>query len=153
MPAYARRSLPWLFVLLLLAGSAFASAYDAHPKLIVVITVDQLRADLLQRHKDKLSDGGFRLLMDRGAYFTDCYYDYVNLHTAPGHATLFTGAYTDGHSIIGNEWWDHTQKKAVTSVEDANTKTVGAATAETGSSPHNLTATTIGDELRLATQG
>jgi arylsulfatase A-like enzyme len=153
MTPHARRSLPWLFVLLLISSSVFGSAYDAHPKLIVVITVDQLRADLLQRHKAKFTDGGFRLLMDRGAYFTDCYYDYVNLHTAPGHATLFTGAYTDGHSIIANEWWDHTQKKAVTSVEDANTKTVGGATGETGSSPHNLTATTIGDELRLATEG
>ena len=72
MPANARRSLPWLFVVLLLTSSAFASVYDSRPKLIVVITVDQLRADLLQRHKAKFTDGGFRLLMDRGAYFTAC---------------------------------------------------------------------------------
>jgi predicted AlkP superfamily pyrophosphatase or phosphodiesterase len=152
MPANTRRSLPWLFVLLLLASSAFASAYDARPKLIVVITVDQLRADLLQRHKAKFTDGGFRLLMDRGAYFTDCYYNYVNLHTAPGHATLFTGAYTDSHNIIGNEWWNHERKRVVTSVDDFDTKVVGGA-GDFGASPHNLTATTIGDELREATDG
>ena len=152
MPANARRSLPWLFVILLLARSAFASAYDAHPKLIVVITVDQLRADLLQRHKSKFSDGGFRLLMDRGAYFTDCYYNYINLHTAPGHATLFTGAYTDSHNIIANEWWNHERKRVVTSVDDFGTKVVGGE-GEFGASPHNLTATTIGDELRMATGG
>lgn len=152
MTPHARRPLPWLFVVLLLASSAFSSAYDAHPKLIVVITVDQLRADLLQRHKAKFTDGGFRLLMDRGAYFTDCNYNYVNLHTAPGHATLFTGAYTDGHNIIGNEWWNHERKRIVTSVDDFDTKVVGAA-GEVGASPHNLTATTIGDELREATLG
>jgi predicted AlkP superfamily pyrophosphatase or phosphodiesterase len=152
MTPHTRRSLPWLLVVLLLASSAFASAYDARPKLIVVITVDQLRADLLQRHKAKFTDGGFRLLLDRGAYFTDCYYDYVNLHTAPGHATLFTGAYSDGHNIIANEWWNHTRKRVVTSVDDFDTKLVGAP-GEMGASPHNLTATTIGDELRAATGG
>lgn len=148
-----RRSFHALVAVLVLAAACCASAYDARPKLIVVITVDQLRADLLQRHKAKFTDGGFRLVMDRGAYFTDCYYDYVNLHTAPGHATLFTGAYTDSHGIIGNEWWDHTQKKQVTSVDDATTKTVGGPTPETGSSPRRLAATTIGDEMRLATEG
>jgi hypothetical protein len=77
----------------------------------------------------------------------------VNLHTAPGHATLFTGAYTDGHNIIGNDWWSHEQKKPVSSVEDKDTKLVGVANPGRGASPHNLTATTIGDELREATNG
>src|SRR3954471_1447790 len=106
MNTHARRARFALVIALLLSlQTAFASAYDARPKLVVVITVDQLRADLLQRFKAKFTDGGFRMLMDRGAYFTDCNYNYVNLHTAPGHATLFTGTYTDGHNIIGNEWW------------------------------------------------
>ena len=41
-----------------------------------------------------------------GADFTDCNYDYANTRTAPGHATLLTGAYTNGHGIMANEWWD-----------------------------------------------
>ena len=42
----------------------------------------------------------------KGAWFTDCYYDYANTKTAPGHATIGTGAYSDGHGIESNEWWD-----------------------------------------------
>ena len=151
MNTHIRRALSAVLFAILFLQLAAASAYDARPKLIVVITVDQLRADLLQRFKAKFTDGGFRLVMDRGAYFTDCHYNYVNLHTAPGHATLFTGAYTNGHNIIGNEWWSHERKKMVTSVEDSATQLLGAT--GTGASPHNLTATTIGDEMRLATQG
>ena len=57
---------------------AFASAYNAHPKLVVVIVIDQFRADYLERYRDQFGDGGFRLFLDRGAYFTDCNYDYAN---------------------------------------------------------------------------
>ena len=138
---------------------AFASAYNAHPKLVVVIVIDQFRGDYLERYRDQFGEGGFRLLLDHGAYFTDCNYDYANTRTAPGHATLFTGAYSNGHGIAANEWWDPKRKKMVTSVEDDDTRLVGIAgeSAEkekkVGASPHNLLSDTLGDELKLATQG
>jgi hypothetical protein len=138
-----------------------ASAYNAHPKLVVVIIIDQFRGDYLERYRDHFGEGGFRLLLDYGAYFTDCNYDYANTRTAPGHATLLTGAYTNGHGIIANEWWDPQKKRMVTSVEDDDTKRVGIPADhgqnepkdKTGASPHNLLADTLGDELKLATQG
>ena len=133
--------------------SAAASAYTGHPKLIVVIVIDQFRGDYLERYHDQFGDSGFRLLLDHGAYFPDCNYNYANTRTAPGHATLFTGAYSNGHGIVANEWWDAKKKKLVTSVEDDDTKLVGLAGDKTGSSPHNLMADTLGDELKLATQG
>jgi hypothetical protein len=137
--------------------TSFASAYNAHPKLVVVIIIDQFRGDYLERYRDRFGEGGFRLLLDHGANFTDCNYDYANTRTAPGHATLFTGAYSNGHGIVANEWWDPKKKKMVTSVEDDNTKLVGLAPDQTkdkaGASPHNLLADTLGDELKLATQG
>jgi len=133
--------------------AAFASAYNAHPKLVVVIVIDQFRGDYLERYRDQFGEGGFRLLIDHGANFTDCNYDYANTRTAPGHATLFTGAYSNGHGIAANEWWDPKKKKMVTSVEDDDTKLVGIAGDKTGASPHNLLADTLGDELKLATQG
>jgi len=76
---------PLCTVLLLLSAIplAFASAYNARPKLVVVIVIDQFRADYLERYRDQFSDGGFRLFLDRGAYFTDCNYDYANTRTAP----------------------------------------------------------------------
>ena len=104
-----------------------ASAYNAHPKLVVVIVIDQFRGDYLERYRDQFGEGGFRLLLDHGANFTDCNYDYANTRTAPGHATLFTGAYSNGHGIVANEWWDPKKKKMVTSVEDDDTKLVGIA--------------------------
>ena len=148
-----------VFALLFLAfyialpASSFASAYNGHPKLVVVIVIDQFRGDYLDRYRDQFGDAGFRLFLDHGAYFPNCNYNYANTRTAPGHATLFTGAYSNGHGIADNEWWDPKKKKMVTSVEDADTKLVGIAAQQPGASPHNLLADTLGDELKLATQG
>ena len=109
----------------ILHTAAFASAYNGRPKLVVVIVIDQFRGDYLERYRDQFGDSGFRLFIDRGAYFTDCNYNYANTRTAPGHATLFTGAYSNGHGIVANEWWDSKRKRMVTSVEDDATKILG----------------------------
>jgi arylsulfatase A-like enzyme len=132
---------------------SFASAYNGHPKLVVVITIDQFRGDYLDRYHDQFGDAGFRLFLEHGAYFSNCNYNYANTRTAPGHSTLFTGAYSNGHGIVSNEWWDPKKKHMVTSVEDDDTKAVGTPEPQAGASPHNLRADTIGDELKLATQG
>jgi len=142
----------WLATIALL-GSGFASAYNARPKLIVIIVIDQFRGDYLERYRDQFGEGGFRLFLDHGADFSDCHYNYANTRTGPGHATLLTGAYSDGHGILANEWWDPQKKRMVTSVQDDATKLVGIASTSPGSSPHNLLADTLGDELKLATQG
>jgi arylsulfatase A-like enzyme len=136
---------------------AKASAYDAHPKLVIILVVDQFRADYLDRYRADFKGRGFRLFLDHGAYFEDCYYDYANTKTAPGHATLATGAYTDGHGISSNEWWDLSRNKQrpVSSVEDDRYRVVGEIhpSKTGGASPLNLRASTIGDSLRLATVG
>jgi arylsulfatase A-like enzyme len=138
---------------LCVAGVSFASAYNARPKLIVIVVIDQFRGDYLARYGDHLGEGGFRLLTDHGAYFPDCSFDYANTDTAAGHATLLTGAYSDGHGILANQWWDPQKKHMVSSVEDDATKLIGVPGSEPGASPHNLLADTLGDELKLATQG
>ncbi len=156
-----RRSIEvWLLLALFSVGiisgiaiSASGSAYNAHPKLVVVIVIDQFRGDYLERYRDQFGDGGFRLFLDHGAYFTDCSFDYANTRTAPGHSTLFTGAYTDGHGLLANDYWDFKNKRAIPFVEDDKTKLVGVPGDKAGSSPHNLMADTLGDELKLATQG
>lgn len=131
-----------------------ASAYDARPKLVVVIVIDQLRADILPRNASHFGPDGFRMFTERGAYFPVARYQYANTHTAPGHASVFTGTYSNGHGIIGNQWWDPESKRVVTSVYDATTKVVGSAPgSEAGASPRRLLATGIADELKLATGG
>jgi predicted AlkP superfamily pyrophosphatase or phosphodiesterase len=135
-----------------------AQAYAAKPKLVVIVVIDQFRGDLLQRYRPELKGRGFKLFLDEGAWFPDCYYNYANTKTAPGHATIGTGAYTDGHGIESNEWWDAARSydHRVTSVEDEHYRLVDLPAGETdtpGTSPRSLRASTLGDELRLATQG
>ncbi len=146
-----------LIALALCAVASFASAYDAKPKLVVIVVVDQLRGDLLERYHDDFGKGGFRLLMDHGAWFTSCYYNYAATKTAPGHSTLGTGTYALGHGIFANDWWDPKLRHLVSSVEDENTKPIGLPPGIAGekwsASPHNLQTDTIGDELKLATGG
>jgi predicted AlkP superfamily pyrophosphatase or phosphodiesterase len=148
------RSVAAIFLMLLaVAAGSFASAYNARPKLVVIVVIDQFRGDYLERYHDQFGEGGFRLFLDHGANFSDCNYNYANTRTGPGHATLLTGAYSNGHGIIANEWWDPQKKRMVTSVQDDDTKLVGISSDAPGSSPHNLLADTLGDELKLATQG
>ena len=148
------RSSVLVFLLCLgLTGAGFSSAYNARPKLIVIIVIDQFRGDYLERYRDQWGEGGFRLLLDHGADFTNCNYDYANTRTAPGHATLLTGAYTNGHGIAANEWWDPHKKAIVAAADDDQTKLVGVPGNAFGASPRQLLADTLGDELRLATQG
>jgi predicted AlkP superfamily pyrophosphatase or phosphodiesterase len=149
---------------------SYGNVYHATPKLVVILVIDQFRGDFLERYRDNLTaPNGFNLFLKRGAYFTDCMYDYGNTKTAPGHATIGTGAYTDGHSIGSNEWWDVTRNtdRVISSVEDERYRLVGTfddlpapppgtplpTAPRIGSSPRNLQATTIGDEVRLATSG
>lgn len=150
--------------------SAYADAYHAKPKLVVIVVIDQFRGDYLERFRDDLkAANGFNLFLKRGAYFGSCYYDYANTKTAPGHATIGTGAYTDGHGIGSNEWWDLSRNtdRPISSVEDERYRIVGTfedlpvlpspapkpTDARIGASPLNLRATTLGDEVRLATKG
>jgi predicted AlkP superfamily pyrophosphatase or phosphodiesterase len=145
--------LAWFTAVVAFPTPASASAYNGRPKLIVVIVIDQFRGDYLERYRDQFGDAGFRLLLEHGAYFPNCTYNYANTRTAPGHATLFTGAYSSGHGIVANKWWNPRKKRMVTSVDDDSTKLVGVAGDKPGASPHNLLADTLGDELKLATQG
>ncbi|MBI2683356.1 MAG: alkaline phosphatase family protein [Acidobacteriales bacterium] len=148
-----RRRLLLPLLLLLITIQAVASANNGRPKLVVVIVVDQFRGDYLERYRDRFGPDGFRMLMDRGAWFTECYYDYANLHTAPGHATLGTGAYTNGHGILGNDWYDPQRKGVYSSVKDDDVRDVANTRTTSSASPRNLLASTYGDEVKLATAG
>ena len=154
------RSLVLLGITSLLAPLARADAYDAKPKLVIVLVFDQFRGDYLDRYRAQFkAKNGWNLFLRQGAHFTDCYYDYANLVTAAGHATIGTGAYTDGHGIPLNEWWEQSPDgtmRQVSSVADDRYKLVGAPAGTkdlTGASAHRELATTLGDELVLATGG
>jgi predicted AlkP superfamily pyrophosphatase or phosphodiesterase len=104
MPIVARL-LVFFTIVVSCAPGMRADAYDAKPKLVVILVFDQFRGDYLDRYRaDFKAKNGWNLFLKQGAHFTDCYYDYANLVTAAGHSTVGTGAYTDGHGIPLNEW-------------------------------------------------
>src|SRR3989442_15267869 len=88
--------MPLLLCLALLAPPA-----PARPKLVVVITVDQLRPDYLDRWKSQLTGGLFQLV-NEGAVFADGYQDHAVTETAPGHSTILSGLWPAHTGIIRN---------------------------------------------------
>lgn len=138
----------------LVAGPA-ARLYAAAPvRLVVAITVDQLRSDGPDQLQPQPSVGGLGYLMAEGTHYTNAHFQHANTLTAPGHATLFTGAHAGAHGIAGNEWMDRDTGARIYCVEDDHHHILGREpVAHQGTSPRNLTASTIGDELVAATGG
>ncbi|HKS29532.1 MAG TPA: alkaline phosphatase family protein [Pyrinomonadaceae bacterium] len=134
------------------AASAQAAQQGfTRPKLVLLIAVDQFRYDYLERFDDLFVPGGLRRLMQEGAFWTGANYDHTPTYTAPGHATMMTGAWPSETGIIANDWPDLEKGRNITSVEDEQSRLLGGLPEEKASSPHRLMASTIGDELRMAT--
>ncbi|WP_457674083.1 alkaline phosphatase family protein [Thiolapillus sp.] len=138
------------------------------PRLVLQITVDALRADLLQRYRQVLGEGGFRYLMDKGAYFTNAHYRHANTETIVGHVSLATGAVPAAHGMVGNVWFDQLENRLVYNIEDPeyHLLTPGADVSRSteidptqktarvdGRSPRNILVSTFSDELAQFTQG
>ncbi|MCB2169708.1 MAG: alkaline phosphatase family protein [Deltaproteobacteria bacterium] len=120
----------------------------AVPRLVLQITVDQLRGDLPGRYADRLGEGGFRYLMEKGTWYTDAHYQHANTETAVGHATLATGADPSRHGIVANDWIDQETGAFVYNTEDDRHHIIGKeAKAHEGVSPRNMVASTISDEM------
>ena len=94
------------------------SAAIKRPRLVLLIVVDQFRYDYLTRFGDLFSSRGLGRLMREGASWTEANYDHVPTYTAPGHATLMTGAWPSETGIVGNEWFDLDTEKKMSSVTD-----------------------------------
>jgi hypothetical protein len=142
------------------AGLSDADSNRSEPRLAVIISVDQMRADYLTRFEPFFGLGGFRRMMEGGAWFEECRYRHAVTKTAVGHATISTGVYGNVHGIVGNEWIDLDSWEQVNAVEDRDSPLVGARPKATrspggllelksGRSPRHLWATTVGDQLKL----
>jgi predicted AlkP superfamily pyrophosphatase or phosphodiesterase len=144
-----------------------ASAEEA-PRLVLQITVDQLRGDLPTRYYDRLGEGGFRYLLDSGVVYRNAHHAHANTETIVGHATLATGAHPSGHGMVGNLWFDRETGVTTYNVEDARFPllTAGAdvdrdteidptqrAARSEGRSPSAILVSTFSDELRSSNDG
>jgi len=121
------------------------------PKLVVGIVIDQMRWDFLYRYNDKYEKGGFRRLLNEGFACENTMINYIPSVTAIGHTTIFTGSVPAIHGIAGNEWYDPRTGKSTYCTDDSTVQAVGTTNKGNQMSPHNLLATTITDELMLAT--
>ena len=138
------------------------------PKLVLQITVDQLRGDLPTRYYDRLQDGGFKYLWEEGVVYSNAHHNHANTETIVGHTTLATGANPSSHGMVGNLWFDREVGRTVYNIEDPDYTllTRGAdiddkteidpsqrAARSDGRSPASILVTTFGDELKSFTGG
>lgn len=128
-----------------------ASSQLERPKLVVGIVVDQMRWDFLYRYYDRYSTKGFKRLVNEGFTCENTFIPYTPAITAVGHSSVYTGSVPALHGIMGNSWFSREKNRTIYCVEDESVQTVGSGTDAGQMSPKNLLATTVTDELRLAT--
>ena len=145
-----------------------AHAQTPKPKLVLQITVDQLRGDLVPRYIERMGEGGFKYLFSQGIVFGDAHHLHANTETIVGHTTLATGANPSSHGMVGNVWFNYKDGRLQYNVEDADypilTEGAGVnketeidptqrAAKTDGRSPRAIMVSTFSDELAIATTG
>ncbi len=123
----------------------------SRPKLVVGIVVDQMRWDYLYRYYDRYEEGGFKRFLNEGFTCENTHIDYAPTVTAIGHSTIYTGSVPAVHGIAGNSFIIQATGQSLYCTEDSTVETVGSTSKAGKMSPRNLLTSTIGDELKLAT--
>lgn len=145
----------FLSIALLGCGTASAQQSNAaaieRPKLVVGIVVDQMRWDYLYRYQKRYTDGGFKRLLGEGFSCENTMIPYVPSVTAIGHTCIYTGSVPSIHGIAGNNFVKDGKKVYCT--DDDSIKPVGTTSGAALMSPRNLWVSTIGDEMKIASNG
>lgn len=141
-----------LITLLMATMATTLQAQDTSstPRLVVGITVDQLRSDLLEAFAPLYGEDGLKRLIREGVVYANAQYPSAGVDAASAVATVYTGTVPYNHGIVGTDWMDRASMRAVYCVDDFKVKGVGT---RERTSPQNLLTSTIGDELKLATSG
>jgi predicted AlkP superfamily pyrophosphatase or phosphodiesterase len=126
------------------------AAGAAAPRLVLFVSVDQMRYDYLTRFAP-LYKGGLRRLIDHGAVFTNAHYRHGNTETGPGHSVLLSGRSPRHSGIVANQWYDEALRRDVNVVEDPVVSNFGGA--GYAASPANFLGFTVGDVLKRRTPG
>jgi hypothetical protein len=143
------------FYLTLLAVLGFNIEADGQdmrttPRLVISITIDQLRSDYLEAFMPLYSSNGFNLLLNEGKVYSNASYPFFPIDRASAIATLSSGVTPYYNKIIGERWLNRATLRPVCCVDDSNYP--GIMTEETAS-PGQLSTSTLGDELKVATNG
>ena len=145
----------FLILLVIYVGSQLSGSHTGYaqagagsapaPRLVLMISIDQMRYDYLERF-EPLYKSGLRQLLDGAGIFTNAKYRHASSETAPGHSVLLTGTHPSHSGIVANEWWDPYLNKVMNVIDDSVQRTVGGN--GRASSPANLLSFTVGDVLK-----
>lgn len=119
------------------------------PKLVVMISVDQLSMERLEALGPRFT-GGLKRLRAESAWFSRAYHAHASTETGPGHSVLLSGSHPATTGIPENGWWDPATEKEIYCVEDA-AEVLGSPKDHAG--PRNFTATTLGEWIKSARAG
>ena len=130
-------------------GTRPANPSADKPKLVVLISVDQMRADYVDRFRQQWTKGLNRLLTE-GAYFAQADYPYYTTVTCPGHASISTGTVPAVHGMVSNTWAVSNNTRTTNCTDDDTQKLIsfGAPVTGVGQSAVNLMSPTLADEMR-----
>jgi predicted AlkP superfamily pyrophosphatase or phosphodiesterase len=122
------------------------------PKLVVMLVVDQMRGDYVDKFRGQWT-GGLKRLVEEGAWFRDAAYPYAATETCVGHSTISTGAFPVTHGMVANAWWDRDTQKMVTCTEDPKARNTGYAgvSAKGGDSAWRMQVPAFAEELKFQT--
>ncbi|HUX59598.1 MAG TPA: alkaline phosphatase family protein [Bacteroidales bacterium] len=121
------------------------------PRLVIGIVVEQLKYDQLEKFRDKLGENGIKRLINEGTYFKNASFEYMLTQSAPGHATISTGAEPSYHGITSDNWYLPLRNELIFCSKDIAVNPVGGSFESGLHSPVNLQASTFSDELEMAT--
>ncbi len=128
---------------------AQAETQSQAPKLVIGITIDQLRTDYLENFAPLYGEKGFKRLWREGVVYSNAEYSFNNTDRSSAVAAIYTGASPAVNGIVANRWLDLSTLRPINCVDDANY--MGNYTEES-TSPALLLTSTISDELRIATR-
>lgn len=126
-----------------------AQQVSTPPRLVVTLTIDQLRTDYLDAFSSFYGEKGFKRLLRDGCVYQQNTYPFDGTDRSSAIATLYTGASPAVHGVISNQWFDRQTLRPVSCVTD--TRYMGNYTDE-ATSPSLLLTSTIADELKIATR-
>jgi len=121
------------------------------PRLVIGIVVEELKYDQLEKFRDKLGEDGIKKLINEGTYFKNASYDYMLTQSAPGHATISTGAEPSAHGITSDDWYVPLKNELINCTKDITVNSVGGSFESGLHSPVNLLVSTFSDELQMST--
>ena len=115
------------------------------PRLVVNITIDQLRSDYLESFAANYGENGFKRLLTQGLVYESASYPFVNPDKASAISTIVTGTTPFYHGIIGDQWIDRSSLRPVVCTEDTHHPGIP--------SPTQLAVSSISDELKVTSNG